>query len=51
MAKFYTVIKGSYLLKHFQQVFFMKMVFEHQIHNAIQIFVTLRDPKLAAMTS
>ena len=31
--------------------FVMKIVFEHQFHNAIEIFVTLRDPKIAVMKS
>ena len=31
--------------------FVMKIAFEHQFHSAIEIFVLLRDPNLAAMTS
>ena len=50
MAKFCTVIKGSYLLKHLQQ-FCHEYSISTSVSQRIKNFLQYCDPKLAAMTS
>ena len=42
---------GFIFIETLSTSFVMKIVFEHQFHNAIKFFLILRDPKIAAMTS